>query len=545
MTGVSAIEYHDRTKHTPRSVRESDFRLDFDNKPTPYKAYENLDSVSLGEAPSPDLMALRAIAGTIDPGAGATARGGGGSGLDREAIAALCHYGAGITKTLTRGDRELAFRAAACTGALYHVELYVVCGDRSDLDAGVYHYDPTAEALDVLREGDFRDVLAAATACEGVGDAQATIVATSTWWRNAWKYRERTYRHAFWDAGTILANLLAVATAHDLSASVVTGFVDGDVAGLLGVDPAREAPIAMVPVGVGARDGDGSRGGGGDASDTAEADVTAGSPRSVPRIDPETRPLSPDEKRHELIEEAYRASSLPDADAVTEWRAGAPGGRLGTRDPGDGQRVELDPVSDDRAAKTPLGVAIERRGSCREYARETLNFRKVSTVLDRATRGIPADVGGERGAGRESDAGGESRLRFVDAYLIVHDVAGVDPGAYHYHPGAGELELLREGEFRREAGHLALDQGLAADAGLCVYFMSDVGEVTDRLGDRGYRVAQLEAAIAAGRLYLGAYAHRDLGATGLTFYDDEVTAFLEPRAADQTPMFLWTLGRPA
>lgn len=69
--------------------------------------------------------------------------------------------------------------------------------------------------------------------------------------------------------------------------------------------------------------------------------------------------------------------------------------------------------------------------------------------------------------------------------------------------------------------------------------------MTDVLGDRGYRVAQLEAALTAGRLYLTTYAHRDLGGTGLTFFDDMVTDFFAPRAAEQTPMFLYTLGRPA
>ena len=68
--------------------------------------------------------------------------------------------------------------------------------------------------------------------------------------------------------------------------------------------------------------------------------------------------------------------------------------------------------------------------------------------------------------------------------------------------------------------------------------------MTDALGDRGYRAAQLEAAVTAGRLYLAAYAHRDLGATGLTFYDDAVAEFFSPRAEGQTPTFCWTLGRP-
>jgi len=40
-----------------------------------------------------------------------------------------------------------------------------------------------------------------------------------------------------------------------------------------------------------------------------------------------------------------------------------------------------------------------------------------------------------------------------------------------------------------------------------------------------------------------AYAQR-LGATGLTFYDDEVTAFFSPHAAGKSVMFLTALGHP-
>ncbi len=101
------------------------------------------------------------------------------------------------------------------------------------------------------------------------------------------------------------------------------------------------------------------------------------------------------------------------------------------------------------------------------------------------------------------------------------------------------------GEFREEAGHLALDQRLAADAAACVYFTADLERLVDALGDRGYRLAQFEAALTAGRLYLATYAHRDLGGTGLTFYDELVTEFFSPRAKGLAPMFLYTLGRPA
>lgn len=497
--GASAQRYHERTSHTPETFRTSDFRPDFENKPIPYKIYEDLPSVALSSRiRPPQLPTLSTITGDVQ-------RSPVREPLDRETLTQLCYFAAGITKTIQRGGREIRFRAGACTGALYHIELYVVCGSLPGLDAGVYHFDPRTLSLNLLRTGEFRGV------CKTT--APLAVIPTSTWWRNAWKYRARTYRHAFWDSGTVLANLLAIAHALERPAHVETGFVDENVAELLGIDVAHEAPIALVPIG---------------AVDTQ----TVPDP-SIEPIDPETRPLSEEEIEYELIQAAYTASMLPNEESVRAWRTNEAPPTDGARSLPPDDRRDLAPVDDERAVKTPLHWTIRRRGSCREYARDPLSFRKVSTILDRAVRGVPLDVGGS------------GPLRFSDCYLIINDVRGVPSGAYQYHPDEGALEPLREGSFRSDAAHLALDQRLAADAGLCVFFLADIDAVTDRFGDRGYRVAQLEAAITAGQLYLGTYAHRDLGGTGLTFYDEEITAFFSPRASNQTPIFLFTLGRPA
>ena len=111
------------------------------------------------------------------------------------------------------------------------------------------------------------------------------------------------------------------------------------------------------------------------------------------------------------------------------------------------------------------------------------------------------------------------------------------------HRDRGELEQLAQGDFRVQAGHLDLGQPLAADASVNVYILADLKSVLDRYGNRGYRMAQVEASIMGGRLYLGAYAQR-LGATGLTFFDDEVTEFFSPHAHGKSVMFLVALGRP-
>jgi SagB-type dehydrogenase family enzyme len=129
-------------------------------------------------------------------------------------------------------------------------------------------------------------------------------------------------------------------------------------------------------------------------------------------------------------------------------------------------------------------------------------------------------------------------------YLIINAVEGIDPGAYVYHKDHNALERLNTGDFREQAGHLALDQDLGTDASASIYFMASLRDVLRQFGNRGYRAAQLEAAIRAGRIYLSAYA-LGLGATGLTFFDDEVTEFFSPHAMDKSVMFLIAVGVPA
>ena len=131
-----------------------------------------------------------------------------------------------------------------------------------------------------------------------------------------------------------------------------------------------------------------------------------------------------------------------------------------------------------------------------------------------------------------------------DLYLIVNSVDGLAPGAYVFHKGLRALEQLGEGDFRRHAGTLGLQQDLPADASVNIYLMCELSEILEHLGNRGYRAAQLEASITAGRLYLAAYAQK-LAASGLTFYDDAVTHFFSPHAEGKSVMFLMALGKRA
>ena len=61
---------------------------------------------------------------------------------------------------------------------------------------------------------------------------------------------------------------------------------------------------------------------------------------------------------------------------------------------------------------------------------------------------------------------------------------------------------------------------------------------------RGYRAVQLEAGIIGGKLYVATYALH-LGASGLTFYDDDVVRFFMPHAEGKNAIFLVALGMSA
>jgi SagB-type dehydrogenase family enzyme len=173
-----------------------------------------------------------------------------------------------------------------------------------------------------------------------------------------------------------------------------------------------------------------------------------------------------------------------------------------------------------------LGETILCRGSTRQFAREPISAEEISTVLFHATRGLAADF--------------PSGL--VDLYLIVNAVDGVPGGAYCYWPSAHGLEPLKAGEFRRQAGYLCLEQALGSDASCVVFFVGDLAPIFQRYGNRGYRLANLEAGLLGGRCYLAAYA-QGFGASGLTFYDREVVGFFSPHAKEKDALFVTTLGR--
>jgi SagB-type dehydrogenase family enzyme len=154
--------------------------------------------------------------------------------LDASIAGQLLQDGAGIVRSQERrdyGGGTIHWRAYSSAGALYPVEAYVANA------GGLYSFDALSRALVRIGE-DVRVRL-------GV-DAREVVVLTGIHGRTGWKYMERGYRHVWWDAGTMLANLLAFAAADRLVSRLYTAFVDAEVNDALSIDGEREYALALL-----------------------------------------------------------------------------------------------------------------------------------------------------------------------------------------------------------------------------------------------------------------------------------------------------------
>jgi hypothetical protein len=338
-------------------------------------------------------------------------------------LGGLLFLAAGVTRTTSGVGQTSYFRTAMSAGNLHPVEVYVVGNDLS-----VRHYHPLLHGLTTLRPGG--------------GDRPAALVLTGIPWRTCWKYGERGWRHLYWDAGTMAANVLAVAPG----ASASLDFDDAGLSRLLGLDGVGEFPLAVVTL--------------------ADGDLPI-VPADVPALDVDAAPVAPRPIEFPLVTEIQRAT--------VEARGRLPGHR---------------PARGPNLGGEAIDELILRRGSTRLFRHETVAEDAFRRPMEVAADGIP----------------------LLEHHVAVHAVEGHEP-------------------YPREATqHLCYDQPLGGDSAYTAFHCAELDRVLSEFGPRGYRAALFESGLAAGRLQLAAFS-MGLGASGLTFLDDDVQAAFQTSAS--------------
>jgi SagB-type dehydrogenase family enzyme len=395
----------------PRVVQDLTVN-DLTRMPMPYKHYSaDLDRLALPRHwPTPPVTATAALSGAVRPS---------GQPLDLAQLARLLFLSAGVTRTAERNGHRYLFRAAGSAGGRFPLELYVsvpagaaaahpTASGQDEagqpLQPGLYWYDPAEHALvDLKLHGPAPD-----------GDAPALIV-TGVPWRTGWRYRERGYRHIYWDAGTMLAQFLALADSAGLPAQMFTRFPDRAIAALLGVDGVQEFPVAMVA-------------------------LAPGAPALLSTTAPVTGSHDADAVVFPLITTAQAAGN---ADAL-----GAEVVR--------GADVAEPSIPKDTAepAGRSLDDIVLRRGSVRLLdPSASLPKQSLVAMMSAAMRGVS-----------------------VPHWVAVHAVDGLAAGLYRW---PDLQAPVRTGLLRAELYHASLEQGLARDASFVAISAVELPELDD------------------------------------------------------------------
>ena len=157
--------------------------------------------------------------------------------LSDEEISQLLWAAQGIT------DRNRGFRAAPSAGATYPLETYVVTRE------GVFRYLPQQHALESIKTGDSRGMLAIAALGQSfVRQAPVTIVFSAVPERTTNRYGNRGIMYIHMEAGHAAQNVHLQAVALGLGSVPVGAFDENMAAKAIGV-PTGERVVYLVPVG--------------------------------------------------------------------------------------------------------------------------------------------------------------------------------------------------------------------------------------------------------------------------------------------------------
>ncbi|MCS7282998.1 MAG: SagB/ThcOx family dehydrogenase [Anaerolineae bacterium] len=183
-----------------------------------------------------------------------------------------------------------------------------------------------------------------------------------------------------------------------------------------------------------------------------------------------------------------------------------------------------------------IGEVIAARRSRREYVPGPLSLEELSVLLH-AAQGITEPRWGFRAA---PSAGA---LYPIETYVVVHNVAGLDPGLYHYAVADHTLEQIRTGDLRAELVRAGIGQEMLGTAQVCFILTAVFGRTRWRYRERAYRYILLEAGHIGQNIYLAATG-LGLGACAVgAFLDDAVNRLLGVDGEEEATLYLLSVGR--
>ena len=492
-TFKEAVFYHSETKHHPYRLARSLGYLDWANQPNPFRFWEGTLKVELpllkDEAHPYEALYDYSLV-KAQP-------------FDIDSLSKFLELALGLSAWQAIPGSRWSVRMNPSSGNLHPTECYLIIPDLGSL-SGVFHYNPFLHILEKRAEIPYE---LSKEIKSFFGTDGFIVVLISIPWREAWKYGERAYRYCLLDTGHAIGTLRFSANLKGWKFKYLSALSDEDLKILLGFDKVEwiegeeefpECAFFVFPK---------------EAEDV---------PRSLPpqvikkfqelKFYGKPNKLSNDRVIWEIIYKAIKATEKPRTQELKYLY-------------GDKPLLNLVP------SYMSAEEIIRKRRSAHLYdPKAKIDERTFAHTLDKC---LPRD--------NYSPFDVEITPTYVNLFIFVHRVEGLERGLYAFIRNEEHLKLLKEltnsrflweriydelpiyllapGDFRDFAEYVACQQEIASDSSFSVGMLSLFEPV---LKNRAweYKHIHWEAGLIGQVLYLEATAH-GLKGTGIgCFFDD-------------------------
>jgi SagB-type dehydrogenase family enzyme len=452
--------------------------VNWEERPLPYKLYQNLPSVPLcSEVP----FSLESTFKT------------------RPTLSSISHflwYTFGITQfaDISMEQMYVQRRFVPSGGALYPNELYIYL-KMDDIPHGVYHYDVAHHRLLLVREGDFDAYLhlALGSRCE-IEKTFGTVFISTMFWKNFFKYKNFSYRLQGLDTGALIGQLLEVAKRYQFESTVYVQFLDEAINHLLGLSTKEESVYAVIPLSQ-------------DAS--IKWFIQPKNLITATQLSQQVRKInhcysigSERIEEYPMVVKANTASLMEQMNLVREI----------TNERNRIETNEFHPLPSVSGRIYDFSLACRKRYSPEmDFVLKEITEQQLAYLFQEATRSFEYR--------NDLDCLARNQQPRVSIYACLYRVKGVRNGAYYYDEQKHRLVKIRAGDQRGELQlAMTLDNVNLQQIPVCIHIVGEKEYKKQLLGYRGYRIQQMEAGMLLQRLLLAA-SSIGLGGHPLLGYD--------------------------
>ncbi len=499
---IAAI-YHQKTKYYESEMSEQQRPLNWAAQPSPFKGYHTESKIDL--TPYLPLRTNPFTGQPIEPVSEEK-----GHPFTLGALSRLLYFTNGVTGILQYPSGEaLSMRAAPTAGGLYPAEIYLAVRNCSVLEDGIYNFQTNDHSLVLVWEGNFwPEFQKYSLEHEAIAEANLLLITTAVFQRSAWRYHERAYRRILLDTGHVLGNLVAYAPQEGFVPYPIGSFADNALNHLLLLEELKEAVLTVVAL----------------PQTPVELDPHLETAVHVQLDDREENQV------HPLLIQLHHASSMTQAQHPEPPSGSAPEVPESLEEK---YRLKeaISLTGDTIDWPNGIGQTILMRRSTRAYTGESFSKESLASLMEYAYPDPPLSPPAFFSPS------------FLETYIVVQNITGLEEGVYYYAPKNRELRLIYAGQFKNQTWHFSLGQDLAKDAAALVIHTAHLQNAMALHGNRAYRYLHLDAGHIGERINLAAI-RLGLGVSGIGgFYDDEVNALLG-LPLDQIIVYITTLGQP-